>query len=695
MPRANWSIAKLCGVFVQVCRAMAYAHARGVIHRDLKPENILLGEYGEVYVADWGIAKLIEDRPVVDRAIEPGAMSAPVVTRGFLMGTAGYMSPEQLDERIALDAGSDLFSLGVILYEILTGTRPFVGGTLIELCVATVTHEPDSPRKLRPDCPLLLEELCMRLLAKRRENRPVSADWVAQEVEAYLEGAKERERRRNEALSLARQARERLARCDRLERERDEMARHAKQAVVELKPWAGTDEKRAAWSLEDRVQEIDVQFARELAACVELYSQAIGYDPECREARDGLADLYWARMMRAEATGDRATQAYNLSLLGQYDDGRYAALLATDARLNLETDPPGAQVVAYRYREIDRVLRAVEPRALGMTPVREAQLPPGSWLLVIRREGYAETRYPIVCRRGERHEVRVNLYTDAEIGPGMIYVPAGTCSVGGDPEAHDPLPAAELFVDDFAIARFPVTTSEYLEFVNALQSRDPQLAWRRSPRMEQISDLLAVIDASGRWVPSWETVIEGDEARKYAPRDRAGELPAFCLDWFDAIAYCAWRGSVEQRPYRLPTELEFEKASRGADGRRYPWGDRFDPSFCKMRHSRPGVSQPEPVGAFATDESPYGVRDLAGGLKTWIADVQGSLSTEDALAEPEPAIGTPRESSGIRIARGGYWDTSALMCRAASRDRNFPTSRNAAYGFRLVMPLTRVVSARH
>ncbi|MEI8258966.1 MAG: SUMF1/EgtB/PvdO family nonheme iron enzyme, partial [Deltaproteobacteria bacterium] len=457
--------------------------------------------------------------------------------------------------------------------------------------------------------------------------------------------------------------------------------------LQDVKPWEGPERKQPGWALEDAAREAEVEQATAMAAAEQSYGQALGYDAESQAARGGLAELHYGRFERAERQRDEASRRYQEAMVRQYDDGSYAALLSANATVSIATPGASAEVVAYRYVEVDRVMRAVHPRALGTTPVRDAKLEPGSWLLVLSAPGFRDVRYPVLCRRGERHEATVNLYTEAQIGEGFVYVPDGPCMIGGDPEAYAPLPHREVLVADFAIGRLPVTVAEYLEFLNDLQRNDARLALKRSTRLEQSSDVCAILDESGVWVPSWESLVEGEQAKLFAPRERVGEIPVLSVDWFDAVAYCAWKGTRDGVAYRLPTEFEWEKAARGVDGRKYPWGDRFDATFCKMRESRPGFGQPEPAGALATDESVYGARDLAGGMRCWVADIEGELSVEDALRVREPAPGTPRDQAGMLVSRGGAWLDAASWCLAASRGRYFALTRGTLFGVRVARPL--------
>jgi serine/threonine-protein kinase len=154
-------VAKAVDIAAQVADALACAHAHGVVHRDVKPANILLREDGHVKVADFGIAK---------------AGAGNDLTRtGVVMGTAKYLSPEQVSGNPA-DAGSDIYALGIVLYEMLCGTPPFVGETELSTAVARLTAAPGRLRDRRQDVPRSLEAVVLRSLARDPAARFQSAE---------------------------------------------------------------------------------------------------------------------------------------------------------------------------------------------------------------------------------------------------------------------------------------------------------------------------------------------------------------------------------------------------------------------------------------------------------------------------------------------------------------------------------------
>jgi serine/threonine protein kinase len=152
-----------------VASALAAAHEAGVVHRDIKPENIMLRPDGYAKVLDFGIAKLTEQTPASDdHSVETTAL---LQTRpGLVLGTAHYMSPEQARGQ-TVDARSDIWSLGVVLYEILAGNPPFRGETPSDCIAAILTAEPAPLSSVSPDVPAKLESILQRALRKNTDER--------------------------------------------------------------------------------------------------------------------------------------------------------------------------------------------------------------------------------------------------------------------------------------------------------------------------------------------------------------------------------------------------------------------------------------------------------------------------------------------------------------------------------------------
>src|SRR5438309_2739836 len=156
-------------IAVQVASALAAAHETGVVHRDMKPENIMLRPDGYVKVLDFGIAKLTEQRPVPD--LDEIGTTAVLQTRaGLVLGTARYMSPEQTRGQ-TVDARSDIWSLGVVIYEMIAGIPPFHGETPSDCIASILTTEPAPLSGVLPEIPLKLESILQKALRKNSDER--------------------------------------------------------------------------------------------------------------------------------------------------------------------------------------------------------------------------------------------------------------------------------------------------------------------------------------------------------------------------------------------------------------------------------------------------------------------------------------------------------------------------------------------
>jgi serine/threonine protein kinase len=182
---------KLMGRFMDVCNAIGYAHARGVLHRDLKPGNVMLGQYGETLVVDWGLAKVTgsqERGPGVEVTLRPPSASGSGPTlAGTALGTPAFMSPEQAAGRLSeLGPATDIYSLGATLYSLLTDQTPFADAPAGETLVRVQTGEFTKPRQLNPEIPYALEAICLKAMALQPRDRYASVRALADDIEHWL-----------------------------------------------------------------------------------------------------------------------------------------------------------------------------------------------------------------------------------------------------------------------------------------------------------------------------------------------------------------------------------------------------------------------------------------------------------------------------------------------------------------------------
>jgi serine/threonine-protein kinase len=197
---------KLLAAFSSVCQAIAFAHSRGVIHRDLKPENVMLGDFGEVYVLDWGIAKL---REAVDADFKDSVRlpQSPATSSGAVLGSIGYMAPEQMRSSESVDARADVYALGAILFELLTLEPLHSGGTEERIADRLLGVGPRSDLALADgDVPPELSAVCMRATSRDPSERYASAHELHQAIDRHLDNDRDVELRRELATRHARVA---------------------------------------------------------------------------------------------------------------------------------------------------------------------------------------------------------------------------------------------------------------------------------------------------------------------------------------------------------------------------------------------------------------------------------------------------------------------------------------------------------
>jgi formylglycine-generating enzyme required for sulfatase activity len=233
------------------------------------------------------------------------------------------------------------------------------------------------------------------------------------------------------------------------------------------------------------------------------------------------------------------------------------------------------------------------------------------------------------------------------IKPEMVLIPAGEFLMGSDPnidkDARDhEQPQRFLYLPDYYLAKTPVTNAQYAPFVQATYHAQP------------------------KW---WK-------GGKQPPLGREGHSVVY-VSWFDALDYCRWLSEVTGKPYRLPSEAEWEKGARGSDGRIYPWGNEWNAERCNSKEGGPGDTMP--VGTYPEGASSYGLLDMAGNVWEWTRSLykRYPYDQEDVRGD----LNAP--SDVIRVKRGGAFDVSGEYVRCACRSRDLPNYSGWDCGFRL------------
>jgi tRNA A-37 threonylcarbamoyl transferase component Bud32 len=170
-----FSLEKIIDIVDQICDGLEYTHRHGIVHRDLKPSNIMLVKGGRVKITDFGISKAV------------GASSSPLTQAGVFLGTPSYMSPEQIVGS-KINGRSDLFSLGIILYQLLTGEKPFAGYTISTLLYNIVNKDPKPPSQIDSGLPLHFDEVLARALAKDPDKRYHTAKEFLEDLKRVYRG---------------------------------------------------------------------------------------------------------------------------------------------------------------------------------------------------------------------------------------------------------------------------------------------------------------------------------------------------------------------------------------------------------------------------------------------------------------------------------------------------------------------------
>jgi len=454
----------------QIAAGLGEAHRKGIIHRDIKSANIMVTDKGQAKVMDFGLAKL------------RGGSS--LTKSQTTLGTVAYMSPEQARGE-EVDGRTDLWSLGVVLYEMLTGEMPFKGDRDVSIIYSIVHEEPKSLKIRKPPVPMELQQVIARALKKSREARYGSADEMLKDLGAYQTN-----------LHLAESGVLNLK----------TLGRRLRKPGVAV-PMVAVLSALAFFGIRFFKHQAQVRWARQVAI------------PQIEKLIE--ENNVWRDLIPVFRLAEKVENMI------PHDAKLVEIFSKCSLKIDIKTDPPGAKVFMKEY-----MAPANEWSYLGVTPIGKVRLPVGVFRWKIEKEGYETVLAAASTWNGDIFKPDIVIPNDlVRILDKKRSLPSGMVRVTGAETAVGKL-------DDFAIDRYEVTNKQYKEFVNASGYRDGKF-WKErfvkdGKKLTWEEAIKGFVDQTGLPGPStWQggDYLEGE-----------GELPVSGVSWYEAAAYAEFAG---------------------------------------------------------------------------------------------------------------------------------------------------------
>jgi formylglycine-generating enzyme required for sulfatase activity/serine/threonine protein kinase len=665
-------LAKINRIITQVGGALDYAHEKGVIHRDFKPGNVLIDEFESCLLTDFGIAKLVE-------------VTSHLTHTGGILGTPFYISPEQGSGK-PIDNRSDIYSLGVVLYQMAVGDVPYKADTPMSVIFKHV-HDPlPLPRHRVPDLPEPVERVILKALAKNPGDRYSTAAELVNALQSAID----------QLTSQIQKVREPIFETDPTQMARkiptDPEKLSAKPSdtprpeTVEIKKTGKKKKDRTGRGWAYGVLAIFL-LALSAGAGWLYYNNTFLSEPILRvdtnpaganvyvdDGYVGISPIQIEKLTPGAHKVRISKKEYedykeNLSI-GKGKPGFIQVVLTPKpfGGLVVDSNPSGSEVFVDNHKR-------------GITPLSIESLPIGTREVMIKKQGYEKKTLWVSLEAGQVKTLDIVLKRMApspqrqkisnSLGMEFVYIPPGTFMMGSafdEPGRNNNEKLHKVtLTQGFYLQTTEVTLDQWRAFI-----RDTKYS------SEAETGKGAWIRRGGKW--SNKKGRYWDNPGFYQTEND----PVTCVSWNDVQSYIKWLNRKEKKKYRLPTESEWEYACRAGSTTAFANGAiselkcGYDSHLNDMgwycgnsnRKTHP-VSKKKP--------NLWGLYDMHGNVWEWCQDWYEEYPSGSITNPTGPSQGSRR------VRRGGGWGNDALDCRSSFRGKFWPEGGTRGIGFRLLM----------